>query len=87
MDVGGSSSQRVVRCWNRLSTEVVDAPILQVFKTRLDGALGILVLYQVWRLVALPVAGVLELDDPWGPFQPGPFCDSMISLPCKKHGQ
>jgi len=28
--------------------------------------------------VALPVAGGLELDDPWGPFQPKPFYDSMI---------
>jgi len=24
------------------------------------------------------VAGGLELDDPWGPFQPKPFYDSMI---------
>jgi len=24
------------------------------------------------------VAGGLELDDPWGLFQPKPFCDSMI---------
>jgi len=29
-------------------------------------------------LVALPVAGELELDDPWGPFQPKPFYDSLI---------
>ena len=29
-------------------------------------------------LEALPVAGGLELDDPWGPFQPKPSCDSMI---------
>ena len=26
----------------------------------------------------LPVAVGLELDDPWGPFQPKPFYDSMI---------
>jgi len=24
------------------------------------------------------VAGGLECDDPWGPFQPMPFYDSMI---------
>ena len=31
---------KVVRCWNRLLREAVDAPSLKVFKTRLDGALG-----------------------------------------------
>ena len=35
--------ERVVRCWNRLPREVVDAPSLEVFKARLDGALGSLV--------------------------------------------
>ena len=34
---------RVVRCWKRLPTEAVDAPSLEVFKARLDGALGSLV--------------------------------------------
>ena len=32
-----------VRCWNRLPREAVDAPSLEVFKARLDGALGSLV--------------------------------------------
>jgi len=34
---------RVVRYWNRLPREAVDAPSLQVFKTRLGGALSNLV--------------------------------------------
>ncbi|KGL93997.1 hypothetical protein N301_05637, partial [Charadrius vociferus] len=34
---------RVVRHWNRLPREVVDAPSLEVFKARLDGALSTLV--------------------------------------------
>ena len=36
-------TKRVVRCWDRLPREVVDAPSLEVFKARLDGALGSLV--------------------------------------------
>ena len=36
-------TERMVRCWNRLPREVVDAPSLEVFKARLDGALGNLV--------------------------------------------
>ncbi|KFQ98969.1 hypothetical protein Y956_11642, partial [Nipponia nippon] len=34
---------RVVRHWNRLPGEAVDAPSLEVFKARLDGALSNLV--------------------------------------------
>ncbi|KGL96070.1 hypothetical protein N301_03023, partial [Charadrius vociferus] len=34
---------RVVRHWNRLPGAVVDAPSLEVFKARLDGALSSLV--------------------------------------------
>ena len=36
-------TMRAVRCWNRLPSEAVDAPSLEVFKARLDGALGSLV--------------------------------------------
>ncbi|KFM03001.1 hypothetical protein AS27_15501, partial [Aptenodytes forsteri] len=34
---------RVVRHWNRLPREAVDAPFLEVFKARLDGTLSNLV--------------------------------------------
>ena len=44
LDVGGKFfTKRVVRCWNRLPREVVGVPSLEVFKVRLDGALGSLV--------------------------------------------
>ena len=44
MDVRGEFfTVSVVRCWNRLPREVVDAPSMEVFKARLDGALGSLV--------------------------------------------
>ncbi|KFV18731.1 hypothetical protein N340_02933, partial [Tauraco erythrolophus] len=36
-------TQRVVRHWNRLPREVVDSPSLEVFKARLEEALGNLV--------------------------------------------
>jgi len=39
-------------------------PFLEVFKARLDGALGSLGWSEMWRLVALCVVGGLELHDP-----------------------
>ena len=44
LDVRGKFfTRRVVRCWNGLPRGVVDAPSLEVFKARLDEALGNLV--------------------------------------------
>ena len=43
--MSGESSLCVARCWNRLPREGVDAPSLEVFKARLDGALGSLIWY------------------------------------------
>ncbi|GAB0188522.1 hypothetical protein GRJ2_001317500 [Grus japonensis] len=44
LDIGKKFfTMRVVRHWNRLPRELVDAPSLEVFKARLDGALGNLV--------------------------------------------
>jgi len=47
----------VVRHWNRLRREVVDAPSLEVFKASLDRALSNL----VWWKVSLPMTDGLEL--------------------------
>ena len=44
---------RVLKHWNRLPKEVVDAPSLEAFKARLDVALGSL----VWWLATLHIAG------------------------------
>jgi len=73
--LGGSfSTQRVVRHWNRLPKEAVDAPSLEAFKARLDVALGSL----VWWLATLHIAGGLKLHDHCGPFQHRPFYDFVI---------
>jgi len=50
LDVRGSLLRRVVRHWHRLPREVVDAPSLEVFKARLDGALGNLIQYLIPQL-------------------------------------
>ena len=48
----------------QLPIKAVDAPSLEVLKARLDGALGSLGWYEMWRLVALYAVGGLELHDP-----------------------
>ena len=49
---------RAVRCWNSCPERLwMPRPSLEVFKARLDGALGSLGWYYMWRLVALPVVG------------------------------
>ena len=65
LDVRGKFfTMRVVRCWNSCPERLwMPHPSMQVFKARLDGALGSLSWYGVWRLVALPAAGRLELHD------------------------
>lgn len=63
-----------MRHWNRSPREVANAPSLETFKPRLDGALSDLVLWEM----SLPIAGELELGDVKSPLQPKLFCDSMI---------
>jgi len=47
---------KVVRHWNRLSRNVVDAPSLEIFKARLDQALENL----IYLCMFLVIAGGLE---------------------------
>ena len=55
---------RMVRHGHRLRNGAVDAPSMDAFKTRLDGALSNL----VWWEVSLAIPGGLELDDLKGDF-------------------
>ena len=81
LDVRGKFfMERVMIRWHGLPRDVVHTPFLEVFKARLDGALGNLIYYQIWRLVALHMAGWLELGDLRGPCQPKPFYDTSFFL-------
>ncbi|KAK4805267.1 hypothetical protein QYF61_018308 [Mycteria americana] len=50
-------TMRVVRHWNRLPGEIADAPSLEVFKVRLDGALSNLVW---WKVAVLSGVGSIS---------------------------
>jgi len=52
-------SMRVVKPWHRLPREAVDAPSLETFKARLDGALSNL----IWLKMSLLIAGGFGLND------------------------
>jgi len=52
-------TMRVVKHWQKLPREVVDAPSLETLKVRLDGALNNLIKLKM----SLLTAGELELDD------------------------
>ncbi|KAK4827894.1 hypothetical protein QYF61_022317 [Mycteria americana] len=65
---------RVVKHWHRLPREVVDAPSLETFKVRLDGALSNL----LWLKMSLLIAAVLDYMTFKDLFQPKLFYDSMI---------
>jgi len=43
LDIGKKFFMRVVKHWHRLPREVVDAPSLETFKVRLDGAVSNLI--------------------------------------------
>jgi len=66
---------RVVKHWHWFPREVVDAPPLETFKVRLDGALSNLIQLKM----SLLTAGRLDQMASKGPFQPKPFYDSMIT--------
>jgi len=63
---------RVVKHWHRLAREVGDAPSLETFKVRLDGALS--------KLLLLLMEGGLDQMAFKGLFQP---YDSVILQPAK----
>ena len=67
-------TMRMVKLWQRLPRAVGDAPSLETFQARLDGALSNL----IWVKMSLLVAAWLDWMAFKGPFQPKPFSASMI---------
>ena len=67
-------TMRVVRHWNSLPREAVDASSLEVFTVRLDGTFSNLI---YWKM-SLPMAGALDYMMFKGPFQPKPVYESII---------
>jgi len=64
---------RVARHWHRFPSEVVNAPSLEAFQARLDGALSDLIQVQM----SLLAAGELGWMASAGPFQPKALSDSQ----------
>jgi len=58
MSIRNSLITLLVRHWHKLPKESVDAPASDVFRVRLDGALGSL----IWWVPALPIAGNWNLQ-------------------------
>jgi len=85
LDVRGKFfTMGVVRCWNSCPERLwMPRPSVGVFKARLDGALGSLGWYYMWRLVALPVAGGWSLTILEVPSNPS---HSVIEKPSFCHG-
>jgi len=65
-------TERVTKHWRRFPREVVNSPSLEIFKSRPDMVL------RNWLEVALSEQGGLGQVTSRGPFQPKPFCETLI---------
>ena len=62
--------------WPRLPREAVNAPSLETFQARLDGALSTLIQLKM----SLLIAGELGWMASKGPFLPKAFCNSVLEI-------